>query len=198
MRITQHTDYALRVLMYVGANPERLVTIAEIAERFAISRTHLMKVVNQLVREGFLHGQRGKGGGLRLAMKPEGIHVGDVIRHMEPDLNLVECFGEPDACLINRGCRLKRALVEALDAFLVVLDRYTLADLLGNPATVRLLSVIQIVPSGKFMSNEGVVPGDQSVAGDKARLSERIPALDRGMPVEPSEQDIAETAVAPR
>ena len=155
MRITQHTDYALRVLMYVGGNPDRLVTIAEIAERFAISRTHLMKVVNQLVREGFLHGQRGKGGGLRLGMKPGEIRVGDVIRHMEPDLNLVECFGNSSACLIDRGCRLKCALLEALDAFLAVLDRYTLADLLGNPGTLRLLTVVHMVQRDPMSDKPG-------------------------------------------
>lgn len=143
MRITQHTDYALRVLMYVGGNPDRLVTIAEIAERFAISRTHLMKVVNQLVRDGFLHGQRGKGGGLRLGMKAEEIRVGAVLRNMETDLNLVECFDADGACLVERGCRLKRALNEALDAFLAVLDRYTLKDLLDSPATMRIVTMMK-------------------------------------------------------
>ena len=139
MRITQHTDYALRVLMYVGGNPDRLVTIAEIAERFAISRTHLMKVV----RDGFLHGQRGKGGGLRLGMKAEEIRVGEVLRNMETDLNLVECFDADGACLVDRGCRLKRALNEALDAFLAVLDRYTLKDLLDSPATMRIVTMMK-------------------------------------------------------
>lgn len=143
MRITQHTDYALRVLIYVGGNPDRLVTIAEIAERFAISRTHLMKVVNQLVREGFLEGQRGKGGGLRLAMQPDQIRVGDVLRTMEPDMKLVECFDKKGTCLVDRGCRLKRALSEALDAFLAVLDRYSLKDLLDNPATLRIITMLR-------------------------------------------------------
>lgn len=143
MRITQHTDYALRVLIYVGGNPDRLVTIAEIAERFAISRTHLMKVVNQLVREGFLEGQRGKGGGLRLAMQPDQIRVGDVLRTMESDMKLVECFDKKGTCLVDRGCRLKRALSEALDAFLAVLDRYSLKDLLDNPATLRIITMLR-------------------------------------------------------
>lgn len=143
MRITQHTDYALRVLMYVGGNPGRFVTIAEIAERFAISRTHLMKVVNQLVREGFLEGQRGKGGGLRLAMRPDQIRVGNVLRTMESDMKLVECFDNKGACLVDRGCRLKRAFSEALDAFLAVLDRYSLKDLLDNPATLRIITMMR-------------------------------------------------------
>jgi Rrf2 family nitric oxide-sensitive transcriptional repressor len=144
MRITQHSDYALRVLIYAGGNSSRLVTIAEIAARFAVSRTHLMKVVNQLVRAGFLTGQRGKGGGLRLARRPEDIRVGDVLRATESDLRLVECFGRPGACLLDPDCRLKHAFGEALDAFLAVLDRYTLADLVANPTTRRL--VAQLIP----------------------------------------------------
>jgi Rrf2 family nitric oxide-sensitive transcriptional repressor len=139
MRITQHTDYALRVLIYAGGNPGRLVTIAEIAERFGVSRTHLMKVVNQLVRAGFLAGHRGKGGGLRLARPPEEIRVGQVVRATEPDFKLVECFGAEGGCLLDPGCRLKRALGEALESFLAVLDRETLADLIQSPATHRIV-----------------------------------------------------------
>lgn len=139
MHITQHTDYALRVLIHVGSNPDRRVTIAEIAERFGISRSHLMKVVNQLVREGYLEGQRGKGGGLTLALAPEQIVVGEVVRRMERGMDLVECFGGEGRCILTPNCELKRALASALDAFLAVLDRYTLADLLDNPATVRMM-----------------------------------------------------------
>lgn len=139
MHITQHTDYALRVLIYVGSNPNRLSTIAEIAQRFDISRSHLMKVVNALAREGVLDSLRGKGGGLRLARAPGEIVVGDVVRRMERGFELVECLGRSGTCLLDPGCRLKRALSEALDAFLGVLDGYTLQDLLANPATVRLL-----------------------------------------------------------
>lgn len=143
MRITQHSDYALGVLMYVGGNPDRMVTIAEIAGRFGISRTHLMKVVNQLVRDGFLYGRRGKGGGLRLGMQAHRIGVGAVLRRMEPDLNLVECFGRDGVCLVEGGCRLKKAFGEALDAFLAVLDRYTLKDLLDSPATMRIVMMMR-------------------------------------------------------
>ncbi len=145
MRVTQHADFALRVLIYVGGNPGRLVTIAEIAERYAISRTHLMKVVNQLVRDGFLIGRRGKGGGLRLGMQPEDIRIGVVFRRMESDQGLLECFGPRSTCLLDSGCRLKLAFGEALDAFLAVLDRYTLKDLLDNPTTLRLVAMIHPV-----------------------------------------------------
>ena len=144
MHITQHTDYALRVLLHVGSNPDRRVTIAEIAEHFDISRSHLMKVVNQLVRVGILEGQRGKGGGLSLAQPPAAIRIGDVVRRMEPGLELVECFGTGGRCLLNPGCKLKRALKQALAAFLEVLDGYNLADLLDNPATVRSLRLVAV------------------------------------------------------
>ncbi|HRO60887.1 MAG TPA: Rrf2 family transcriptional regulator [Burkholderiaceae bacterium] len=147
MRVTRHADYALRVLIYVGGNPERAVTIAEIAERYRISRSHLMKVVNRLVREGFLIGQRGKGGGLYLAMPAETIRVGKVLRLMQSEQFLVECMASPQTCLVDRGCRLRAALGEALEAFYEVLDRYTLRDLLDNPAT---LNIVRLVPSQTY------------------------------------------------
>lgn len=142
MHITQHTDYALRALIYLGENPARLVTISEIAERFAVSRSHLMKVVNQLVRAGFVQGVRGKGGGLRLARPADAINVGDVVRHMEKGMDLVECFGPQSSCLLDPGCQLKRALDDALKAFMASLDTVSLAALLGTPVT-RQLHVMQ-------------------------------------------------------
>jgi len=132
MYITQHTDYALRALIYLGTNEDRLVTIQEISERFAVSRNHLMKVVNALIRAGFVEGVRGKGGGLRLARAPRQIVVGAVVRQMEPGMELVECFGAGCQCILDPGCRLKVALSDALAAFLKVLDDMTLADLLGK------------------------------------------------------------------
>ena len=139
MRITQYTDYALRELLYLGAAPERLATIAEIAERYAISRSHLMKVVNQLVQDGVVVGLRGKGGGIRLAKPASEISLGALVRDLEPDLALVECFGPANQCVITGGCRLKGIFNEALSAFLAVLDRYTLADLLAGPQPLRQL-----------------------------------------------------------
>jgi Rrf2 family transcriptional regulator, nitric oxide-sensitive transcriptional repressor len=133
MHITQHTDYGLRLLTYLGANGERQVTIAEISERFDISRSHLMKVANQLVRDGFVEGTRGKGGGLRLARAPAEINIGAVVRRMERGMELVECFGHDSRCLLTPNCRLKGVLAKALDAFLAVLDEVSLADLLGKP-----------------------------------------------------------------
>lgn len=133
MHLTQHTDYALRMLIYLAANADRLVTIAEVSERFALSRSHLMKIANRLVREGFIDGLRGKGGGLRLSRPPAGISVGHVVRTMEQGMALVECFGGASQCLLTSNCRLKGALGDALEAFLKSLDAVTLADLLDAP-----------------------------------------------------------------
>ncbi|MDQ5905185.1 MAG: Rrf2 family transcriptional regulator, nitric oxide-sensitive transcriptional repressor [Pseudomonadota bacterium] len=132
MYITQHTDYALRALIYLGTNADRLVTIQEISERFDVSRNHLMKVVNALIRAGFVEGVRGKGGGLRLARVPREIVVGAVVREMEPGMDLVECFGSGCQCILDPSCKLKVILSDALAAFLKVLDDMSLADLLGK------------------------------------------------------------------
>ena len=132
MRLTRYTDYALRVLLYLGAHPDKLSTISEIADYHNISRNHLMKVVHQLGALGYIDTLRGKGGGIRLAHKPEEIGLGDVVRHTEETLEIVECFNPDNSnCIILPGCRLKTALNEALDSFLAKLDLYTLADFIG-------------------------------------------------------------------
>lgn len=140
MHITLHTDYALRVLIYLGANEHRLATIQEISGRFEVSRSHLMKIVNQLIRNGYVEGLRGKGGGLRLARPAARIGIGQVVRDMESDLALVECFAGESRCLLTGSCRLRAALGNALDAFLGSLDRQTLADLL-SPQQHEILRV---------------------------------------------------------
>ncbi|MBX3671184.1 MAG: Rrf2 family transcriptional regulator [Rhodocyclaceae bacterium] len=147
MHIIQHTDYGLRLLTYLGANSERQVTIGEISERFDISRSHLMKVANQLVRDGFVEGIRGKGGGLRLARAPADINIGAVVRRMERGMELVECFGSSSNCLLTPNCRLKEVLAEALGAFLTVLEQVSLADLLGAPQKQLLHFVRQVSPT---------------------------------------------------
>ncbi len=133
MRLSTFSDYSLRVLMYLGAQPDRLATIAEIAAAHGISESHLMKVVHQLGRCGLVETVRGKGGGMRLAIAPQNIVLGDVIRQTESDFTLVECFGANATCRIQGACHLNAILDEALNALFLVLDGYTLADLLGNP-----------------------------------------------------------------
>ena len=137
MHLTQQTDYALRVLIYAAINNERLVNIGEIAADYAISKSHLMKVTTALVKGGFLEGIRGKGGGLRLAAAAYEINIGAVVRHMEP-MQIVECMGPDNRCLITPGCQLAGMLAGATRAFLQHLDGFSLADLLNN-ATIAIL-----------------------------------------------------------
>ncbi len=137
LHITQYTDFALRVLLYLGADPERLATIGEIAERYAISRSHLMKVVSQLVQDGVVEGLRGKGGGIRLAKPAKEIWLGPLVRRLEPEMALVDCFRNNSQCAIDGHCRLKGVFAEAMNAFMAVLNRYTLADLLSAPQELR-------------------------------------------------------------
>lgn len=142
MRLTQHVDYSLRVLMYLAVRPDGFGTIKQISEAYGISRNHLMKVVQALGRKGYVETTRGKGGGLALKDAPDQIIIGRVVRDMEADLALVECLGTSNRCAITPECRLQQLLVDALDAFLDVLDRRTLADLTAAPEPlVQLLSV---------------------------------------------------------
>jgi Rrf2 family nitric oxide-sensitive transcriptional repressor len=147
MRLTLHTDYSLRVLMFAALKGETLSTIAEIAEHFDISRAHLMKIVNDLGRAGYLETVRGKNGGFRLAKKPIQIKIGDVIRTLEEDLAVVGCLQRSDYCAIESACILRRALHEATAAFLAVLDRYTLSDLLKPRKSLARLLEIGALPA---------------------------------------------------
>ncbi len=132
MRLNTFTDYCLRTLMYVGTKGETLATIDEIAAAYDISRNHLMKVVLRLGQLGHLATVRGQGGGMRLARPPEAINLGRLVRETEQDLAVVVCMqGQERVCAIQPACRLKGVLAEALEAFLAVLDSYTLADLIS-------------------------------------------------------------------
>jgi Rrf2 family nitric oxide-sensitive transcriptional repressor len=133
MRLSSFSDYSLRVLMYLGVHVGRLATISEIAAAYGISDNHLMKVVHQLGRMGYVETVRGKGGGMRLGRQPGEIRLGEVIRQTEIDWALVECFATGANCQIQMACRLPPILDEALAAMFAVLDKYTLADLLLCP-----------------------------------------------------------------
>ena len=130
MRLSEYTDYTLRVLMYCARHRERLVTINELAEQHGLSKGHLMKVVNDLARQGLIETTRGRGGGLRLSNEPGTIRIGDVVRSSETDFRLVECFdASTNACTLTPDCRLKHLFGEALRGYFKALDGATLADM---------------------------------------------------------------------
>jgi len=129
MRVTTFTDFGLRALMKLAANPEAVHTIDEIASEFRLSRNHLAKVVQELARSGFVVTQRGAGGGFRLARRPEDISIGEVVRRLERSHPLVECFRDDGGdCVLTPACRLIRPLARAQEAFFRELDGTTLAE----------------------------------------------------------------------
>lgn len=133
MRLSRHSDYALRLLMLLAVRDCSLSTISEIAERYRISKSHLMKVAQDLTRLGVVQSVRGRSGGLRLGRDASDIRVGEIVRHLEPDFAVVECLQESGgACLVSPACRLKHAFREASQAFVETLDRYSLADLVSR------------------------------------------------------------------
>ncbi|KEQ16863.1 Rrf2 family transcriptional regulator [Endozoicomonas numazuensis] len=131
MKLTRHTDYALRILIYSALQPQsRLISIQEVTDVYDLSRNHVMKIVQRLGQEGYLSTIRGKGGGFRIGLSAEDINLGVVVRMMESTTVLIDC-DEP-VCRISPSCRLKGILADAMSAFMAVLDSYTLADLIEN------------------------------------------------------------------
>lgn len=135
MRLSSYTDYALRLLMYLAVRQEGLPTISEIAQVYGISKNHLMKVAHDLGRGGYIETVRGRNGGLRLGRPAEQIRIGEVVRYTEQDMAIVDCMGalqDAPLCRLSPACNLRSALHEALQAFLAVLDDYTLADIVRH------------------------------------------------------------------
>ncbi|MFD0669426.1 RrF2 family transcriptional regulator [Ramlibacter sp. MAHUQ-53] len=145
MKLSAFTDYSLRVLIYLAAQPGQRATIARIAQAFDVSENHLVKVVHFLGRQGWLATVRGKGGGIELGLAPGEIGVGAVVRATEGGDEVAECFGEELRCAIEPACRLRGVLREALEAFYAVLDRYTLADLARNRHQIARILFIEPV-----------------------------------------------------
>lgn len=144
MRLNLQTDYALRLLMHLAVNEEHLCTIAEIAERYDISKNHLMKVAHALGKEGVIGTVRGRSGGLHLAQPATEIVIGDIVRLMEADLAVVECFqGGSNQCAITPACRLKGVFGEAVNAFLKVLDNYTIDHLVRRNTKLHVLLQVE-------------------------------------------------------
>lgn len=144
MHITRYTDYSLRVLIYLAVQGDDLATIQEISDSYDISRNHLMKVVHQLNKKGYIETVRGKKGGMRLHMAPADINIGVLVRETEQDLSIVECFSSKNACKISPVCGLKGMFGEAIAAFLATLDQYTLEDVIPPAQRTQLLRLLQI------------------------------------------------------
>ena len=146
MKLSTFTDYSLRLLMYLAANTGGRATIAQIAQAFGVSEHHLVKVAHSLGRAGWLANVRGKGGGLELAVAPERIVIGAVVRHTEGRAVMAECFADDSDCSIAPDCRLKGVLAESVDAFYRVLDSYTLADIVRNRRQLAKVLFVDTAP----------------------------------------------------
>lgn len=144
MRLTTYSDYALRLLMFCALNPDRTVTIAEVAKAYNVSKNHLMKIAHELSQMGYLTATRGRNGGLCLARPAREITVGDVVRMTEAHSFLVECCDPiSNTCIISPACSLKRVLLGALEDFYKRLDKSTIADLVQQPGRMRALFAVQ-------------------------------------------------------
>jgi len=145
MRLTSFTDYGLRVLMLLGLRDGELVSVRQMAAVYGLSEYHLLKIVQALARLGYVKPVRGRSGGIRLAMKPEKVNLGKVVRQMESGFALVDCMDEQrrNACVIHSACQLRKALARAVQAFLGVLGQYTLADALRKPGRIQSVLGLQ-------------------------------------------------------
>lgn len=144
MHIKRFTDYSLRVLIYLALKENELATIKEVAARYQISKNHLMKVVQDLNSKGFIIATRGNNGGIKLSRAPEAINIGQLIRQIEQDSTLVECFGPDNHCVITPSCKLKGILAEAMDSFFTSLEQYTLADILSGKHEQELKEILTL------------------------------------------------------
>jgi Rrf2 family nitric oxide-sensitive transcriptional repressor len=146
MKLTRYTDYAMRMLIHLGSRNGELCSIREISEGFDVSQNHMMKVAQDLVNAGYVESVRGRNGGLRLARPASEINLGALTRHTENSFSLVDCEG----CRIAPACGLPGILAEATAAFLGVLDKYHLSDILEPRSQLRtLLAMIQFDEIGK-------------------------------------------------
>jgi len=144
MRLTQFTDYSLRVLIYLALHPEEKITIDQLTNAYGVSRHHIRSVVHQLSKLGYIESTQGKGGGVILALDASEISIREIVENSENDFNIVECFSpEGNSCPIEPLCILKRALNEASENFLSTLERYTIEDLIKNKNS-QLKNLLQL------------------------------------------------------
>ncbi|KQU87449.1 Rrf2 family transcriptional regulator [Mesorhizobium sp. Root695] len=140
MRMTLQTDYALRMLIYLAIHDRRLSTVNDVAESYGISRNHLLKIALRLRNMGLLSTARGRSGGIRLAMTPDKINVGTVVRNLGDDFPIVECMkADAGRCVLSPTCRLKGVIRDALGSYLSVFDKFTLADLVANRSQLAVV-----------------------------------------------------------
>jgi Rrf2 family nitric oxide-sensitive transcriptional repressor len=142
VQLSLHADYALRVLVYLGTHPGRVVTTQEVSSAYGISKNHLVRVIHTLAEHGYIDIHAGRSGGVTLAREPNAIRLGEVVRYAEPNLRLAECFDKKtNTCPIASVCGLKGMLNEALNSFLATLNRYTIADIVNEKDQRMLASV---------------------------------------------------------
>lgn len=144
LHITKYIDYSIRVLTYLAVHCHELCTITDIANSFGISKNHLMKIVQALNTKGYLTAIRGKNGGLRLRGKPASINLGELVRDIEGDTTMVECFGTDNQCIITECCQLKHIFYEAQQNFYQTLEKYTLLDLVDEERKIELRKLLHI------------------------------------------------------
>lgn len=138
MQLSAYSDYSIRVLMHAALRAPERTTVDEVAQAYGISRHHLVKVVHDLGRSGYLETHRGSGGGFTLALPPEKIRLGEIVRLGEETESVIECTDSRNhPCRIFQACRLKGVLDEAAAAFFAVLDGYSLADLVKQPSKMK-------------------------------------------------------------
>ncbi len=141
MRLTLFTDYALRTLIFLGSSDDELQSVAAISHTYGMPHSTVMKIVSELVRLNYIESVRGRFGGIRLAMQPKDISIGEVVRQMEESFQLAECGN----CVLSPKCRLKGIFREAVEAFMKVLDSYSLAELIGDKSDIaELLGLINM------------------------------------------------------
>jgi Rrf2 family transcriptional regulator, nitric oxide-sensitive transcriptional repressor len=136
MQLTLFSDYSLRLLMYLGLKPDRVVPIVEIADAFKVSRHYMLKVMNALVQLGYLEAVRGRNGGVRMLQRPEDVRLGKLVMRTEPSGGVLACLDGETDCPIISVCRLRRVLADAQAEFYRAIDRYTLADLIAQPTVL--------------------------------------------------------------
>lgn len=174
MRLTLHADYGLRTLVYLAAAPTRVVSTTEIGRAYGISKNHLVRVAQSLRDAGLIQLTMGRAGGLTLAKAPAAIRIGQVVKALEPELRIVECFDpETNTCPIAPKCGLSPIISEALDAFLAALDRYTIADVMrrsGPTLSSYFLPVSALLRRSEATSGKAT---SGKATGGKARTRPR-------------------------